>query len=255
MKDNERAFVLIEEGIRALGFPKSDDLFEGKIAISSAAQLAKRCCSYLEEIYLFNGAFGLVSADCGTARGKEDVAVRHILDSLAPWREIAQMLIACNQGSDFVSNPISICDAGSGAGFPGIPLSLAFPQVHFTLVERMEKRCAFLQNCVAALSLDNVSIVNKEIERVDQGTFGAVVFRAFRPLNDGEILASLLSLLRPESERGRTFLAAYKGKRSSFAAEEQKMRNNGFTGKIETREIEVPFLNEQRLVTFIFNAG
>ena len=252
MKDNTRAFSLIEEGIRALGFPETDTLFEERLAVSGAARLSERCCAYLEEICLFNGAFGLVSADCSAPKGREEVAVRHILDSLAPWRKIAGEFVACNPERDFTANSLSICDAGSGAGFPGIPLALSLPQAQFTLIERMEKRCSFLRNCVASLSLNNVSVVNKEIERAEKGAFDAVVFRAFRPLDEGKILMSLLGLLRPESACGKGFLAAYKGKRSAFGIEEQKMRNKGFSGKIEARDVAAPFLDEERLIAFIF---
>ena len=178
--------------------------------------------------------------------------MRHILDSLSPWRELASEIIACNPGRDFASNPLSICDAGSGAGLPGIPLALAFPQVQLTLVERMQKRSRFLQNCAASLSLRNVFIANKEIERLAHGTFDVIVLRAFRPLCEDKILSSLLSLLRPLGGPGTAFIAAYKGKRASFAAEEQKMREAGFFGKIDARNVAVPFLNEERLVAFVF---
>ena len=236
----------------ALGFPQGDALFEGKIAVSGAARLAERCGSYLEEICLFNGAFGLVSADCATEQGREEVAVRHILDSLAPWRELARMLAACSPGRDFAASPLSVCDAGSGAGLPGIPLALAFPQIRFALVERMEKRCRFLQNCAASLSLYNILVENREIGRAEKGAFDSVVFRAFRPLYEAKILKSLLGLLRPKSDAGMGFLAAYKGRRASFAIEEQKMRGNGFAGKIEARGVAAPFLDEERMIAFVF---
>ena len=251
-KLSERAFSLIERGIKTLGFPQMHGLFDGKIAVSSAQFLTERCSSYLEEISLFNGVFGLVSSNCSTAKGREDAAVRHVLDSIAPWRELVQMLIACNPGRDFASNPLRICDAGSGAGLPGIPLALIFPQAQFTLVERMQKRAAFLQNCAASLSLNNVFIENREIERLRRGAFDVIVLRAFRPLYEEKILNTLLSLLRPLGGPGTAFITAYKGRRSTFAAEEQKMRDDGFLGKIETRDIAVPFLGEERLVAFIF---
>ena len=238
-----------------MSFPQGDVLFEGKIAVSGAARLARGCKAYLEEICLFNGAFGLVSADCGTAAGREEVAARHILDSLSPWRELARELIACSPDRDFAESPLSICDAGSGAGLPGVPLALCFPQIRFALVERMERRCIFLKNCAASLPLGNVSIINKEIEKAERAAFDAVVFRAFRPLGEGKILKSLFRLLRPESGEGRGFLAAYKGRASAFADEERKMRDAGFLGKIDAREVKAPFLDEERLVAFIFACG
>ena len=245
------AVSLIERGTRELGFPQSYELFEGKFGVSSAAFIAERCSSYLEEISLFNGVFALVSADCSTAKGREETAVRHILDSLSPWRELAQMIVACNPGRDFVSNPLSICDAGSGAGLPGIPLALAFPQIRFTLVERMQKRAAFLQNCVVSLSLDNVLVANREIERLRSGAFDVIVLRAFRPLYGDKILSTFFRILRPPGGSSTAFVAAYKGKRSSFADEERRMREEGFSGKIETRDVAVPFLDEERLMAFI----
>ena len=246
------AVSLIERGVQNLGFPQGASLFEEKIATSSAAFVAERCSAYLEEISLFNGVFGLISSNCSTAKGREEAAVRHILDSLSPWRELASELVACNPGRDFASNPLSICDAGSGAGLPGIPLALAFPQIRFALVERMQKRSRFLQNCAASLSLRNVVIENKEIERLPHGAFDVIVLRAFKPLYEEKILDTFFRLLRPLEGPGTAFIAAYKGKRSSFADEEQQMREVGFFGKIDARNVAVPFLNEERLVAFVF---
>lgn len=57
-----------------------------------------------------------------------------------------------------------MCDIGSGAGFPGIPVKIAFPHVHMTLVEPLQKRCRFLNEVKTQLNLDNLDILNVRAE-------------------------------------------------------------------------------------------
>ena len=75
----------------------------------------------------------------------------------------------------------SIMDFGSGAGFPGIPLAIAFPACTFTLVESRKLRCEFLEHAVSAMSLTNVSVENANAARLSatfDGAFSSVVTRA-----------------------------------------------------------------------------
>ncbi|MDR1412191.1 MAG: class I SAM-dependent methyltransferase, partial [Spirochaetaceae bacterium] len=97
---------------------------------------------YIAEIELFNGAYGLVSAG-----SREELVTRHILDSLAPLGIIARTLAGAESPA--------IADAGSGAGFPGIPLAacLAPARASMTLIDRMGRRAGFLRNTLAILGL------------------------------------------------------------------------------------------------------
>ncbi|MBR2105891.1 MAG: 16S rRNA (guanine(527)-N(7))-methyltransferase RsmG, partial [Treponema sp.] len=130
----------------------------------------------------------------------------HILDSLSAAQNIKK--IAEKIGPD-----VKIADIGSGGGLPGIPLAAAFPQFNFFLVERMAKRCAFLENCAAILGLKNVTVWNKEAEKVPAESFDISVFRAFRPL-DEQMIKTLLSLTKTGG-----FLAAYKAKSENIKTE------------------------------------
>lgn len=72
-------------------------------------------------------------------------------------------------------------DVGSGAGLPGLVLAIARPDVHWTLIEPMERRVSWLTEQVAELGLDNVDVVRARGEEV-QRTFDVVTARAVSAL-------------------------------------------------------------------------
>ncbi len=181
---------------------------------------------YIAEISLFNSKFDLV----GTAT-YGDLVVRHILDSLAPWREIADCMLSAG------GQP-AVADVGSGAGLPGLPLAAAFPQARFTLIERMSRRCAFLTNSAAMMGLQNVTVLESEAERAPQAAFDLIVFRAFRPL-DGAMYRTLTALLAPGG-----CLAAWKAKRDKIDAEMAALE--GLCGPWRVEETPVPFLSDEQ---------
>jgi len=87
-------------------------------------------------------------------------------------------------------------DVGSGAGLPGIPLSLIEPDRHWTLLEPNAKKAGFLTHAVMELSLENVSVVQSRAEDVGPGiNFDCVVCRALGPLQ--RILPQVRTLLAP----------------------------------------------------------
>jgi 16S rRNA (guanine527-N7)-methyltransferase len=75
----------------------------------------------------------------------------------------------------------SVADIGSGAGLPGLVLAIARPDVHWTLVEPMERRVTWLNEQVAALGLDNVTVMRARAEDVGL-EFDVVTARAVSAL-------------------------------------------------------------------------
>ena len=178
---------------------------------SGAALLAEKMEAYIKEIALFNSAYNLTNTS-----DRDELAVRHIFDSLAAWPVIKEAAVDAAKAS--ATEPVVIADIGSGGGLPGIPLAAAFsvleiPGVRFELVERMEKRCAFLENCDAILGLKNVTVVNSEAERVPEKAYNFITFRAFRPL-DKKMTKTLLRIVK---EGGNLF--AYKAKLENIKEE------------------------------------
>ena len=193
---------------------------------------------YIKEIEIFNPAYGLV----GT-KDSEELAIKHILDSLAPLGIISRLLAETCAVSNGKTSAPQIADAGSGAGLPGIPLAIALPDCHFTLIERMGRRAGFLWNTKAALGLSNVMVEEGELEKTEGGRFSLVTFRAFKPLEP----KLLTALFKTCAEGG--VIAAYKGRREKIEQEMSPLENN--CGKWEALPYSVPFLDEERHILVI----
>jgi 16S rRNA (guanine527-N7)-methyltransferase len=78
----------------------------------------------------------------------------------------------------------TICDLGSGAGFPGLVLAVALPHACLALVESVRRKCEFLERAAGALGLDNVAVrcVRAEEWREGRGVHDVVTARAVAPL-------------------------------------------------------------------------
>jgi 16S rRNA (guanine527-N7)-methyltransferase len=101
----------------------------------------------------------------------ENLYLHHVLHSLA----IAKVL-KFKSGS-------TVMDVGCGGGFPGIPLAIMFPQVHFHLIDSIGKKIKVCTEVSAALGLQNVSCRHARVEE-EKGRFDFVVSRAVMPLSD-----------------------------------------------------------------------
>ncbi|OYW14270.1 MAG: 16S rRNA (guanine(527)-N(7))-methyltransferase RsmG [Rhodospirillales bacterium 12-54-5] len=77
----------------------------------------------------------------------------------------------------------TLVDLGSGAGLPGLILAIALPKIHVTLVERDQRKCAFLIEAVRQLELMNVQIKNSDIA-LCTGHFDVVTARALASLSE-----------------------------------------------------------------------
>jgi 16S rRNA (guanine527-N7)-methyltransferase len=120
-----------------------------------------------------------------------EAAIKHVLDSVIPWRLFA--------GAEHV------LDAGTGAGFPGIPLALVLPEVRFTLAESIQKKARFVESALAKLQLPNVTIAATRAEELARsGVMDIVTARALAPI------PKALDLLGPALKKGSKALL-YKG--------------------------------------------
>jgi 16S rRNA (guanine(527)-N(7))-methyltransferase GidB len=78
---------------------------------------------------------------------------------------------------------VTVLDLGTGGGFPGIPLAVMFPQVHFTLCDSIKKKTIVAQEIANLLGLENVEVVNARAESLGR-EFDFVVSRAVASLTD-----------------------------------------------------------------------
>ena len=78
----------------------------------------------------------------------------------------------------FIDKPSSILDVGTGAGFPGVILAVAYPDVRVVLCEPRLKRASFLKYVAMELELSNVEVVKKRVEQYRSEPFGLISSRA-----------------------------------------------------------------------------
>jgi 16S rRNA (guanine527-N7)-methyltransferase len=83
---------------------------------------------------------------------KEDVYLKHFYDSLTLYKEV-----------DLNKN-ITLCDVGSGAGFPGIVLKIVFPELKITLIDSLQKRVNYLNEVIKALELKDIEAYHYRME-------------------------------------------------------------------------------------------
>ncbi|MBT2756475.1 16S rRNA (guanine(527)-N(7))-methyltransferase RsmG [Mesobacillus foraminis] len=88
---------------------------------------------------------------------KEDVFLKHFYDSVSAAFYF-----------DFKEKPFTICDVGAGAGFPSIPLKIAFPELQITIVDSLNKRITFLEHLARVLQLENTHFIHDRAETFGQ---------------------------------------------------------------------------------------
>jgi 16S rRNA (guanine527-N7)-methyltransferase len=120
-----------------------------------------------------------------------EAAIKHVVDSVLPWR--------------LFESAGQVADAGSGAGFPGIPLSLVLPETRFTLLESTQKKARFLESAVRELKLSNVEVRAERAEEwLNKHRVAVVTARAVAPL-------SRAAALFAPAVRGGARVLFYKG--------------------------------------------
>jgi 16S rRNA (guanine527-N7)-methyltransferase len=106
---------------------------------------------YEKELLEWNEKFNLTAI-----RKPEEIRSKHFLDSLT-----------CLQGFK-EPKPVRMIDIGTGAGFPGIPLKIAYPHLRLTLVESVGKKADFCRHMVDLLQLEKVDVLQARAEDLGQ---------------------------------------------------------------------------------------
>lgn len=167
---------------------------------------------------------------------EEEVYRKHFLDSL----ELLQVL------KDMPK--YTLCDVGSGAGFPSIPLAIVQDQVEVTIIDALNKRIGFLKELVQKLNLNNVEAIHSRAEdyaKIKREAFNVVTARAVARLN------ILLELCLPLTKVGGLFLAM-KGSSGDEELRESKKAIELLGGSIsKTISFTLPDEQEQRQIIVI----
>jgi len=107
--------------------------------------------TYEKELLEWNQKFNLTAI-----RDTESIRTKHFLDSFScvlAWK---------------ASPPNHLIDVGTGAGFPGLPLKILYPNLKLTLVESVGKKAMFCQHIVSVLGLEHVDVIQVRAEDIGQ---------------------------------------------------------------------------------------
>ena len=169
----------------------------GKLGIKLNARQVKQFELYYQELIEWNRKINLTAIT-----DYSSMQVKHFLDSLTIALALSQEEVA---GQDF-----NIVDVGTGAGFPGVPLKILFPQPRLVLIEPTTKKTAFLHHIIRKLELENVEVLNARAEEAAhlplyREQFALVLSRAVA------LLPTLVELTLPFCRIGGRFIAQKKG--------------------------------------------
>ena len=161
---------------------------------------------------------------------QEEVYLKHFYDSLTLYKEIK------------LKTEDTLCDVGSGAGFPGIVLKIAFPNLDITLIDSLQKRVNYLNEIIKELKLSNIRAIHTRCEdyaRVNREKYEVVTARAVANL---KVLSELCLPLVKENG----YFIAMKGK-ATEELDEAKAMIGTLGGKIEhINEFSLPLEESNR---------
>ncbi|MEN9749774.1 MAG: hypothetical protein RL149_852 [Actinomycetota bacterium] len=182
----------------------------------------------------------------GQARGYFKALVRDgdLLGLLGP-REMPKLwtrhILNSAVVAELVPSGATVADVGSGAGLPGIPMALAQPNAHFTLIEPMERRSDWLKLMVEELGLANVTVKRARAEEVGD-VFDIVTARAV------SALPKLLKMCVPLTKNGGEIIALKGSKAGEEIEESKKLQKKLKIESFEIVKVGVEFLTDPTLV-------
>ena len=167
-----------------------------------------------------------------------EVIDKHFIDSLAICEYV-----------DF-KNGDSLIDIGTGAGFPGIPLKIVFPELRITLLDSLNKRIKFLDTVIESLGLENVETIHGRAEdfakqQSYREKYDFVISRAVANL------ATLSELCIPFAKEDKYFVS-YKAEKCNEELEDAKKAISILGGKVEKQiEYKLPDTDMNRNLLLI----
>ena len=187
-----------------------EELFELNIELTE--EVSSRFDTYYKRLVSVNEVMNLTAIT-----EHDEVYNKHFLDSL--------MIVKALD----LSKEFTLCDVGSGAGFPSIPLAIVSNNCNVTIIDALNKRINFLNDLIKELGLSNVVALHERAEdfaKVKREYFDVVTARAVARLN------VLSELCLPLTKLGGYFIAM-KGQGGKGELEEAKKAIETLGGKFE----------------------
>lgn len=209
----------------------------GRLGIKLNSRQVEQFELYYRELIEWNKKINLTAIT-----DYSSVQVKHFLDSLTVTLALSEEQV---RSPDF-----SIVDVGTGAGFPGVPLKILFPEPRLVLLEPTAKKTAFLRHIVNRLELGNVEVLNSRAEEAAhlslyREQFALVLSRAVA------LLPTLVELALPFCRIGGRFIAQKKGQiEQELETAKKAITVLGGTLR-EIRQIELDAFDDARYLVIV----
>jgi len=140
-----------------------------ELEVSCSGEQIRSFMTYLSELKKWNRAYNLTAL-----KKDEDIIIKHFLDSLLYIKA-------------FPEGELKLIDAGTGAGFPGIPIKIVKPEIDITLIESSRKKTAFLRHIARSLGLGDLKVLDQRFEHLGkehERAYDLIVSRATFSINE-----------------------------------------------------------------------
>ena len=208
-----------------------------KLGVNLSSHQVAKFYLYYKELVSWNKRVNLT-----TITSYEEVQTKHFLDSLTVT------LILRNE--PWAQGDFRLLDVGTGAGMPGVPLKILFPQAKLALLDSVAKKADFLSHLVGKLELEGVEVLLGRAEDIAheesyREQFDLVVSRAVGRLS------TLAELTLPFCQAGGVFVAFKKGRIDQEAARADKAIAT-LGGKLrEIKKVNLEELGEERSLVVV----
>lgn len=199
-----------------------------RLGIKLEGDRAENILLYCRELQKWNKRINLIARNTPAA----EILEKHFLDSLTLLPMIQQ----------YENRQASLLDVGTGAGFPGLVLAAALPELEVTLVEPRQKRVSFLRHIIRTLKLANVRVVEDRLEHagLSKQDFTFITSRAVA--DGGRFLAMLGDVPGPD-----TLVIVMQ----ATDGLQQWIQGSQGWQLVENRKLQLPFSGAPRLLSVI----
>ncbi len=214
-----------------------------KLGLSLSQDQLDSILLYCQELQKWGQRVNLIARNTSPA----DIVEKHFLDSLTLVPVLQQYGLEQKNHADNTDHATksTLVDVGTGAGFPGLVLAIALPELAVILVEPRQKRVSFLRHIIRTLGLTNVQVKDQRIEP-DQGWEGGEpTFITSRAVAATDVFLPMIEGIAAEKS-----MVIMMGAEEAQAKEKEELHTLGWQ-YLEERKFQLPFSRHPRVLTLL----